>query len=95
MARNAAALCVALFLAACAAAPAAPTAAPGGEPAPAARSAPRPTVNLSGYNAAFKEGYADGCESARYTPRRNAQRYGADTDYTMGWNDGNAICGRR
>ncbi len=59
---------------------------------PAARSAPR--VNLSGYNAAFKEGYADGCDSVRQAPRRNAKRYGTDTDYTMGWNDGRAMCAR-
>lgn len=57
--------------------------------------AARPNVNLSGYNAAFKEGYADGCESARQAMRRNAQRYGTDTDYTMGWNDGLSMCKQR
>lgn len=63
-----------------------------------AAAAPRiakPSVNLSGYNAAFKEGYADGCESVRQVQRRNAKRYGTDNDYTMGWNDGYGMCGRR
>ena len=54
-----------------------------------------PNVNLSGYNAAFKDGYADGCETAHGRQRRNAGRYGTDSDYTMGWNDGHAMCGRR
>jgi len=78
----------AVLLAACAAAP---TRSGSGD----APRATRPSVNLSGYNAAFKEGYADGCESARQTQRRNAKRYGGDNDYTMGWNDGYGMCGRR
>lgn len=61
-------------------------------------SAPRqaqPQVNLSGYSAAFREGYNDGCESARATLRRNEQRYLSESDYKMGWNDGHSICQRR
>ncbi len=60
----------------------------------AAPTAARPGINLSGYSVAFKEGYADGCETARQAPRRNAKRYGTDADYTMGWNDGQAMCKR-
>jgi uncharacterized protein YceK len=91
MARAAAAVALALALGACASVPSARSG--GTSEAPAAR--PAPNVNLSGYNAAFKEGYADGCGSAREAQRRNAKRYGTDTDYTMGWNDGHAMCARR
>lgn len=87
MLRLSAALALSLALGACAG-----MSAQRSDDAPAARAAPR--VNLSGYNAAFKEGYADGCESVRQAPRRNARRYGTDTDYTMGWNDGHAMCAR-
>jgi hypothetical protein len=56
----------------------------------------KPAVNLSGYNAAFKAGYSDGCSSAGgSSQRRNEQRYKADTDYMMGWNDGFSVCGKR
>lgn len=90
--RCAVAIAGVLLVGACASV--APTRTGAPERAPAAASRPAPPVNLSGYNAAFKEGYADGCSSARQAPRRNAQRYGTDTDYTMGWNDGHAMCGR-
>lgn len=90
--RVAAALSITMLFAACANLPSGRTESVGGS-APASR--PAPNVNLSGYNAAFKEGYADGCDTARVAQRRNAQRYGTDTDYTMGWNDGRAMCARR
>jgi hypothetical protein len=51
-----------------------------------------PPVNLGGYNAAFKQGYADGCASAGSSQRRNESRYKSDTDYMIGWNDGNSVC---
>jgi hypothetical protein len=63
---------------------------PETQPAP-----PPPPVNLSGYNATFKQGYADGCASAGGTARRNEARYKSEMDYQMGWNDGNAVCGKR
>lgn len=64
---------------------------PGSKPAPA----PAP-VNLSGYSAAFKEGYAAGCESAgSRSQRRNESRYKTEADYMMGWNDGYSGCQRR
>jgi hypothetical protein len=83
-------LTLTLLLGACAGLPSGRTASGN---APASR--PAPNVNLAGYNDAFKEGYADGCDTARGAQRRNAQRYGTDTDYTMGWNDGRGMCGRR
>ena len=54
-----------------------------------------PPVNLSGYSAAFKEGFKDGCDSARGSERRDDKRFGADRQYAQGWQDGKAICGKR
>lgn len=59
-------------------------------PQPSARQ-----VNQSGYSAAFKQGYADGCDSTRAARRRDEQRYQKDADYMMGWNDGSSICSKR
>ena len=59
---------------------------------PARRAAPTTRYNLVGYPAAFKEGYADACANPR---RRNEQRMKDDTDYSMGWQDGNSVCRRR
>ena len=57
---------------------------------------PAARVNLSGYSAEFKEGYADGCKSADSgSERRDARRYKIKPDYMMGWNDGNNACSRR
>lgn len=57
---------------------------------------PEKSVNLSGYSQAFKEGYADGCESARsLRTRKDDTRFREDADYMMGWNDGYGICRRR
>jgi hypothetical protein len=68
---------------------------PGGRSSgPAAQ--PKPPVNLSGYNAAFKQGYTDGCSSSGGGSRqRDDSRYKADTDYMMGWNDGFSVCAKR
>ena len=63
-----------------------------GSPVP---SQPSDRVNLSGYSPAFRQGYADGCDSAGASRRRNEQRYKADTDYMIGWNDGNSACLRK
>lgn len=65
-------------------------------PPTSAPAAGKPTTpapyNLTGYSAAFKEGYADACA----TPRRsNASRLKSDTDYSMGWTDGASACKAR
>jgi hypothetical protein len=53
-------------------------------------------VNLSGFSAAFQQGYAEGCDSAgSRRVRRDEQRFKSDGDYNQGWNDGYAICARR
>ena len=61
----------------------------------ASQQAPARRVNQSGYSAAFKQGYGDGCESVQAGRRRDERRYRNDTDYMMGWNDGYSACGRR
>jgi hypothetical protein len=54
-------------------------------------------VNLSGYSPEFKQGYADGCDSARLlrSQKRNDPRYRKDAQYQQGWDDGYSICGGR
>jgi hypothetical protein len=88
---------VALLAAACAAPPVAPP--PEQPEAPAAaqarrQQASRPTYNLTGYPPAVREGYIDGCESAKKTQyaRKDAKRISGDAQYEMGWNDGFSIC---
>jgi hypothetical protein len=59
---------------------------------PEPKPSPAP-VNLSGYSSSFKEGYADGCESAGgRSQRRNEARFKTEADYMMGWNDGFSVC---
>lgn len=54
----------------------------------------RPTYNLAGYPPAFKDGYIDGCETAKRTSYgfKDKQRFSADSQYRMGWNDGFSLC---
>jgi len=58
--------------------------------------AARPAYNLAGYPPSARDGYIDGCESAKHSPyaRRDAKRMAADAQYEMGWNDGFSICRR-
>ena len=60
-------------------------------------SAPRPAYNLTGYPPAVREGYIDGCESAKHSQyaRKDATRMADDPQYSMGWNDGFGICGKK
>jgi hypothetical protein len=59
--------------------------------------APRPAYNLAGYPPAVKEGYVDGCESAKGSEwgRKDTKRFAADGQYSMGWNDGYSICKKK
>jgi len=61
-----------------------------------AKAAP-PTYNLAGYPPAVRDGYIDGCESAKHTPyaRKDAARMANDPQYSMGWNDGFSICQKK
>jgi hypothetical protein len=56
--------------------------------------ATRPAYNLSGYPPAVREGYIDGCETAKRTSlaRKDPKRMSSDPQYSMGWNDGFALC---
>jgi len=86
-----------VLLAGCATRPLAP---PPHEPeSPAAAQArrtqaSRPAYNLTGYPPAVREGYIDGCESAKHSryANKDAQRFASDPQYAMGWNDGYSIC---
>ncbi len=59
--------------------------------------ASRPAYNLTGYPPAVREGYIDGCETAKRSDyaRKDAARFSADAQYSMGWNDGFGICGKK
>jgi hypothetical protein len=59
--------------------------------------AARPTYNLAGYPPAVREGYIDGCESAKRSEfaRKDAKRLAGDAQYEMGWKDGFSICARK
>lgn len=59
--------------------------------------APRPAYNLAGYPPAVRDGYIDGCESAKKSDygRKDEKRFAADPQYRMGWNDGLSICTKK
>ena len=59
--------------------------------------APAPAINLSGYPPEFRQGYADGCASARpgAARKRDEARYKSHANYAQGWRDGYDICRRR
>ena len=59
--------------------------------------APRPTYNLAGYPPAVRDGYIDGCESAKRSQygRKDEKRFASDAQYQMGWKDGHSICSPR
>jgi len=96
--RRLAMLGLALAAAGCATAPVPVTPAAPAPPetyqGPPRAEAPRPQYNLAGYPPAFRDGYIDGCETARQSTyaRKDAARFGGDAQYKTGWNDGNALC---
>jgi hypothetical protein len=95
------ALLLVLLAAGCASRPIAPI--PPDKPEPQAQAqerrarAARPAYNLAGYPPAVREGYIDGCESAKATEfaRKDGKRFVGDKQYAMGWNDGYSICGAK
>lgn len=91
-----AALTSALLAAGCATRPFVPPSAPETRVQSEERraQAPKPAYNLAGYPPAVRDGYVDGCESAKRSAyaRKDAQRMASDRQYAMGWNDGFAIC---
>ena len=63
----------------------------------AAPKPPPPKVNLAGFPPAFRDGYADGCQSAKpgAAKRQDDARFSHDSQYTQGWRDGYDICRKR
>jgi len=61
------------------------------------QAAPRPTYNLTGYPPAVRDGYIDGCETAKHSSygRKDVKRMADDAQYSMGWNDGFSICQKK
>jgi hypothetical protein len=84
------------LLAGCAAQPPVTPATPAtpAKPAPAAP-APPPPVNLQGFPPAYQAGFGDGCATARGNERKDADRFGKDGNYRVGWQDGIAQCKTR
>jgi len=82
------------LLAGCAAQPATSPSSPGAPGAPSAPAAPAPPppVNLQGFPPAYRAGFGDGCSTARGTERKDADRFGKDGNYRVGWQDGVAQC---
>ena len=96
--RRHAILALGLLLGACSAlAPAPPRAETPAEATQRRTEAPRPAYNLTGYPPAVRDGYIDGCESAKRSSygRKDEARIASDAQYRMGWNDGYSICGKR
>jgi hypothetical protein len=94
-------LILAFVAAGCASVPPAPVSPPESETPRQAterrsQAAP-PTYNLTGYPPAVRDGYIDGCESAKKSTyaRKDAGRMSQDPQYSMGWNDGFSICTKK
>ena len=57
-------------------------------------SSTRPTYNLAGYRPAFKDGYIDGCETAKGSTYglKDEKRFAKENQYRNGWKDGYNLC---
>ena len=65
---------------------------PPATPLPATAEPPPPNVNLSGFPLPYRQGYADGCASAKGAERKDGARFAGDGNYRTGWQDGLALC---
>ena len=68
---------------------------PVAPPLPRNAEPPPPSINLSGFPLAYRQGYADGCASAGGVRHRDESRYAGDPNYRTGWEDGVALCRRK
>jgi hypothetical protein len=91
--RRPATLVLSLLLASCALLPPPAEETPG-EARERRAKAPPPAYNLSGYPPDVRDGYIDGCESAKGSSygRKDEKRFAVDGRYRMGWNDGFSMC---
>jgi hypothetical protein len=90
------AVAVALLVAACAQTPVTPAVPPASaQPIAPNAEPPPPKVNLSGFPLPYRQGYADGCASARGTERKDAARFTSDGNYRTGWQDGVVLCKKK
>lgn len=57
----------------------------------------KPGINLSGFPPEFREGYSDGCNSARAVvgARKDEARLKSDPQYAQGWRDGYDVCKKK
>ena len=94
-ARNALAMLLLALLAGCASVAPGPAVPVPSSPLPATREPPPPNVNLDGFPLPYRQGYADGCASARGSERKDAGRFGSDPNYRTGWQDGIALCRKK
>jgi hypothetical protein len=79
----------------CVTVPVGPAPPPQAPPLPRTAEPPPPSLNLSGFPLPYRQGYADGCASAKGAERKDAERFGADPNYRTGWMDGIALCRRK
>jgi hypothetical protein len=93
--RRSVALAALVLVAGCAQMAPAPAPEPKSAPVPANQEPPPPNVNLTGFPLPYRQGYADGCASAKGAERKDATRFGADPNYRTGWQDGLALCKKR
>ena len=93
--RAACAVALMALVAACATPPPAPAPPVPPQPVPANREPPPPNVNLSGFPLPYRQGYADGCASAKGAERKDGTRFGSDPNYRTGWQDGVTLCKKR
>ena len=86
---SAGSLALAILCAGCATTP---TEAPAAPAAPPRAVPPPPPVNLQGFPLAYRQGFGDGCDTARGTERKDANRLSGDGNYRVGWFDGMSQC---
>jgi hypothetical protein len=85
----------ALVVAGCVTTPVAPVPVAPAAPLPRNAEPPPPAVNLSGFPLPYRQGYADGCASAKAAERKDANRFSGDPNYRTGWMDGIALCRKK
>ena len=58
---------------------------------------PESKVNLAGFPPAFRDGYNDGCSSAKALigTRKDEKRCAQDRQYAAGWRDGYDMCKKK